>query len=120
MKPGNQNSIKIPNLHDWVDRSSLEIVAAFSTLPVNAEVSDKIGRLMAQACEGRGRTLDSMFEYLSAAHGLHGASMEARRQGDEKWADELFELGQLFLHYAVGDIAAISQASCKKISDRLH
>ena len=101
----------IPSLHDWADVHSEEISVGMSCLPVDEAISAQIGQLMARACESNMHTLDTMMEYVSTAHGLHKASELARAGGNEEWARELFELAQVFLHYAVGDIAAIAVMS---------
>lgn len=97
-----------PNLNDWADARSDEIAAGMFSLPVNETISAQIGQLMERACNGGLHTLATMAEYVSVAHGLHQASAMARATGDAKWAKEMFDLGQVFLHYAVSDMAAIA------------
>lgn len=107
---------KIPDLHDWVDEFSKEIVRGLSSLPADPELSDKINRLMMQAEERTGgNLLDSMFDYLSAAHGLHGASQVARSLGNTDRADALFQLGQTFLHYVAADIGVFAMQTQSQI-----
>jgi hypothetical protein len=101
----------IPSLHDWADAHSEDIAAGMSCLPVNEAVSAQIAHRVARACESNLHTLDTMMEYVSTAHGLHKASALARANGNMEWAHELFEMAQLFLHYTVGDIAAIAVMS---------
>ena len=101
----------IPSLHDLADAHSEEIAAGMSSLPMDEVISARIGQLMGRACESNTHTLDTMMEYVSTAHGLHKASALAREKGDEDWSRELFELAQVFLHYAVGDIASIAVMS---------
>lgn len=105
------NDCTIPSLHDWTDAHSEEIAAGMSCLPVNEAVSAQIAHLVARACESDMHTLDTMMEYVSTAHGLHKASAMARASGNVEWALELFEMAQLFHHYAIGDIAAIAVMS---------
>lgn len=101
-----------PDMHDWVDQYSAEVAAGMSAMPVNEVVSDRIGQLMSQACEADNMpTSASLLEYVATAHGLHKAAPIARANGNEGWATDLFELAQVFLHYAVGDIAAIAVMS---------
>lgn len=101
----------IPNLHDLADEHSEEIAAGMSRLPVDEAVSAQIALLVERACESNMHTLDTMLEYVSTAHGLHKASALARANGNVEWARELFEMAQLFHHYAIGDIAAIAVMS---------
>lgn len=99
---------RIPSVHDWADARSAEIAAGISSLPVDETISSQIGKLMRRACDSDVHTLDTMAEYVSAAHGLHAAAAKARVNGNEEWARDLHGLAQVFLHYAIADIAAIA------------
>jgi len=100
--------IDFPSLNDWMAARSDEIAAGMSSLPVDEAISNQIGQLMARACAAGTHTLDTMAEYVSTAHGLHLAAALARSGGNMGWAKELFDLAQVFLHYAVADMAAIA------------
>ncbi|WP_156460219.1 hypothetical protein [Mesorhizobium sp. Root157] len=102
------DNLPFPDMHDWMEKHSAEVAAGMSAMPPVEAVSNRIGDLMGQACNGDVHTQASMLEYVATAHGLHQASALVRAEGRESWANDLFGVAQLFLHYAVDDIAAMA------------
>lgn len=72
------------------------------------EVIRYVARLMNEAATGSSPSnLDSVFEYISIAHGLHAAGCAISDRYPE-WASELHAMGQRLLTYAVTDIGQIA------------
>jgi hypothetical protein len=103
-----------PNLHDWVEDLSHSMAEGLTGLPANPAMTSHIGELSAQAMEGKVKSFETMLSYISAAHGLHQASENAKAAGNAEWADELHRLGQLFLHHAVSDVEALFDVTLPK------
>ena len=76
--------------------------------------------LMHHACNADSeRTMDSLFSYVAAAHGLHRAAREAIAAGRSDW-EELHSLGQLFLSYAVADIGVFASHEARGQGEMIH
>ena len=95
------------NVFDLFDRFSGEVAAVASGPADNAEaITDLMTKTMAEACEGKSsfNHLETLFNQISLANGLHIAAAEAYRQHQTAKGDGLHEHAQLFLFYAIGTL----------------
>jgi hypothetical protein len=99
---------------EWLDTFSAEVVDGFARRPDpdNALSKALFGDRMAQVHkEDEGPTLETIFCYIAASHGLHAAAEKARALNDHEWAQELHDLGQLYANYAVSDLGKVVDKS---------
>lgn len=101
------------DIFDLFDRLSDEIAAAIAAPNQNTgAVLGLISRTAGEACsdvdsEHPAAYLEPLFHQISIAHGLHKSASEAGRQRQEGRAEELHEMAQLFLFYAIGSIQGL-------------
>jgi len=116
-----EQQIETPSLHDTMaalaERAVQELTA--EGVQPGSKVWDAVSTIGSRALTpGHVPSLDSLYEFVVMAHGLHAASAAVRRdkrriktpfgKTPKQWADELHGLGQLFLTYAVGDIERLA------------
>ncbi|BCG91425.1 hypothetical protein [Mesorhizobium sp. 131-2-1] len=99
---------------EWLDTFSEEVVNGFARRPdPDSSISKALfmDRMAQARNEDEGPTLETIFCYLAASHGLHAAAEKARGLNDHEWAQELHELGQIYANYAVGDLGKVVDKS---------
>jgi hypothetical protein len=113
--------LELPNIQDWLEATTAEVAAAMSSPPApDSAVSKRIGELMNEGMAGKSlATLDSLFEYVAVARGLHQAAAIARQNADPEWPELLSCMAQDFLGFASDDIArlvVIARAEASSLS----
>ncbi|HEV7255894.1 MAG TPA: hypothetical protein VGN97_22705 [Mesorhizobium sp.] len=98
----------------WLDQHSATISAVvgdptrLNDDEANA-VYSRLSELAVSACQGGHiASMETILGYVATAHGLHAAASRLREIGEERRADEVTGLGQIFLAYAAGDVCSVA------------